>query len=90
MELTEETLLLVAEYLATHKPLPVRGAGTVRLEFQASPVTRVPALEPLLHDVDGHAWFIRWPNGQLRWVTEQFLRAKGFEVPHTALVQELA
>jgi hypothetical protein len=87
--LSEEALLQLAEYLATHKPLPVRGGGTVRLEFQANPVDRPAALEPLFHDRAGRSWYVRWPNGTLRWVTESFLEARGFPVPTAPLVAEI-
>jgi len=88
--LSEEALLQLAEYLAAHKPLPVRGGGTVRLEFQANPADRVAALEPLFHHAAGREWYVRWPNGSLRWVTESFLETHGFVVPAAPLVAEIA
>lgn len=89
LELTEETQLLVAAYLETHKLTPVRGAGSVRLEFQEHPADRLPVLEPLLHHRAGGLWFVRWPNGSLRWVTETFLVSRRLPVPTHALVAEV-
>lgn len=87
--LDEETQLRLAEYLAAHKPMPARGMGTVKLEFQSHPVERAPALEPLIGHRGSATWLIRWPGGSLRWVTEDFLRSRGFPVPTDALVAEL-
>lgn len=89
LELDEEAQLLVSLYLKAHKLMPVRGSGTVRLEFQSHPATRLPVIEPLLHAPDGKVWYVRWPNGSLRWVTEGHLRSRGFEPPTRALVAEL-
>jgi hypothetical protein len=89
VELDEETLLRVALYLERHKPVPARGAGVIRPAFQENPFDRAPALEPLLVYRPGATWFVRWPNGSLKWVTETFLRSRGFPVPTQALVAEI-
>lgn len=88
-ELDELTELALAEYFATHKPTPVRGAGVVRLEFQEHPATTVAALEFLLHHRDGRAWLVRWPNGALKWATEDWLTERGFTAPRKPLVAEI-
>lgn len=88
-ELGEETLLELAAWLKTHPVEAVRGAGIVRLAFQVHPATARPQLEPLLHDVAGRAWLLRWPNGSLKWWTEAMLTDRGFPVPTAALVAEV-
>jgi hypothetical protein len=87
IELSEEVALALAAYLEAHPVRPVRGMGTVREAFQEHPPMEPPKVEALLRH--GTTWFVRWPGGSLRWVTETFLRERGVPLPPTPLVSEV-
>jgi hypothetical protein len=35
----------------------------------------------------GPTWYVRWPNGSLRWETEAALRARGATIPAHPLLR---
>ena len=57
-------------------------SGNTWLDFET--FTNLPPKEGLVYlqrDPRSATWYVQWPNGSLRWVTEHFLEAAGFGVP---------
>lgn len=60
------TAATVAKYLREHPINPAKRAG---------------GPEFLIHEFASNAWYVRWPNGGLKWETAVSLVARGFTVP---------
>lgn len=65
------TAATLAYYLRTH-PLNARKPGA--------------APEFLLCDPEGRMWFLRWPNGSMRWETTESLEARAIVPPARPLL----
>ena len=84
-DLSAEIAAKVRAYLDGH---PLDGARPA--DFRTTPAgTRPRSLEFLLRDAFADAWYVRWPNGTLRWEREASLRARGIAIPRQPLIQDV-
>lgn len=85
------TLTTVAAWLKTHPVRRARGMGSVQEAFtgSAGAVPEKPKLEFLLRNPATREWYVRWPNGSIRWEAEAGLHGRGFKTPRAPIIGEI-
>ncbi len=81
----EASVADIGAYLRLTKPAPSSGHAAVQDAFLDGPTGAPPVLEFLLRrwgaSLTQPLWYVRWPNGSVRWEPEESLRAKGHTIP---------